>query len=790
MIRCLQCGFENPDDHNFCQKCGSTISGTSPVSDVGDAVNVAFEMPEQIDSSMQQPTVEMDSVASATHHQQEQDAVVTETPHRIYSEWLAVLSPLEDRLRYEVNGESANLAEVTELLQQKLTALQDEGYLDSGQRYRVKECHLKTREFRDGLGLSHLEVVVFDDRPDQPSCLDEILRKHSGVDITYPEAAVHDIKHPLMPPSARESESAESDAPNTDALSMSSSNTTDAVINEEQNSDQESVERIEDSQLNEIGQFDSLLKTGQEFGDELPDVASVYLTIQDQFYPSLPQVHDAWIEDTLSVIIVENRNVFQSLQQALQEPEIKALQVLHWFHEMTELWAVLQPKNYHQSLLDTSNLRVDEDHILCITCLYASLSQDDVSLAAMGKVWLQLIEGSLLRDDVLLINLCDALRQGRITSIDELRFRLEDVAMQLHDEAVDLPRFGLSDDAPHLSTLELERDTIQLEKSTVDSTVSSQPLYSEVKGHSDTVESFPGQDTAEDILDVYPLGDETPTVVLPMRLFHLVDAGITDIGRQRDHNEDYFSIQSETQKHDTPAGRTFEAKGLYVLCDGMGGHAAGEVASAMAVSTLENYFAEVWTDQFPSREDIRTAIQKANQSIYDLNQENACYGSGRMGTTLVMLLVDGIKVAIAHVGDSRLYRFCRRTGLEQITIDHEVGQREIQRGVDPDTAYARPDAYQLTQALGPRDGAFINPDIQTFEVNEDMLFILCSDGLSDNNLLEQYCESHVEPMLSSQVNLYQELHQLIDLANQHNGHDNITAVAVRMKVRPKIQGVE
>jgi protein phosphatase len=151
-----------------------------------------------------------------------------------------------------------------------------------------------------------------------------------------------------------------------------------------------------------------------------------------------------------------------------------------------------------------------------------------------------------------------------------------------------------------------------------------------------------------------------------------------------------------------------------------------------------------------------------------------------------MVLIQDTEVAIAHVGDSRLYRFTRKGKLEQLTTDHEVGQREIQRGVDPELAYSRPDAYQLTQALGPRDEHFVKPDITYLELNEDALLLLCSDGLTDNELLTTYCHSHIEPLLSSQTNLEQGVSQLIDLANQHNGHDNITAVVIRAKVRPNL----
>jgi serine/threonine protein phosphatase PrpC len=273
-----------------------------------------------------------------------------------------------------------------------------------------------------------------------------------------------------------------------------------------------------------------------------------------------------------------------------------------------------------------------------------------------------------------------------------------------------------------------------------------------------------------------------------MQLLSLDDAGCTDIGHQREHNEDSFGIQTQIEKQETPIGRSVKARGLYILCDGMGGHAAGEVASAMAVETLKRYFEDHWQDdQLPTEATIREAIRQANQAIYDVNQKNARSGSGRMGTTLAMILIQNTDAAIAHVGDSRIYRLTRKRGLEQVTVDHEVGQREIQRGVDPAIAYGRPDAYQLTQAIGPRGEQFINPDLEFFELNEDTLFVLCSDGLSDNDLIETHWQTHLAPLLSSRANLDQGILQLIELANEHNGHDNITAILVRVKVRPNFE---
>ena len=285
-------------------------------------------------------------------------------------------------------------------------------------------------------------------------------------------------------------------------------------------------------------------------------------------------------------------------------------------------------------------------------------------------------------------------------------------------------------------------------------------------------------------------GDDSPTVVLPMQLMSMDDAARTDVGQQRNHNEDNFFIGTQVSRQESGQGRLVNAKGLYIICDGMGGHACGEVASAKAVQFLKNFFAERWIDrQLPNEEMIREAVFGANMLLYEANQDSASYGNNRMGTTLVMMLLQDTHLAITHVGDSRVYRYTRKNQLEQLTVDHELGQVEIQRGVDPEVAYATADAYQLTQALGPRDNDYVYPEVQFIDIHEDTLFLLCSDGLSDNELLYEYQDSHVQPLLSSRNNLEAGVVQLIELANEYNGHDNITAIAVRLKVKPNMSGL-
>ncbi|MEQ9671236.1 serine/threonine phosphatase [Coleofasciculus sp. G2-EDA-02] len=483
----------------------------------------------------------------------------------------------------------------------------------------------------------------------------------------------------------------------------------------------------------------------------IPAIAQPYLALKQSHYPTVPEVHDAWQQDNQAVMLIQDRSGWQLLSDLWGSEELSTLQLLYWLDEMARLWQALESWNCCQSLLEINNLRVDEDQVLGLARLYHDPEDEPPTLEDLGQMWRLLFNQSQRTQLTSLGTVFRQMCTQEITTIDQLRSELEAIA-HAEEEAQ-----------------EEQATTVTLDMADYTSEEAMSLLGMSL---GDTVGTY---------------DDGGPTVVLPMQLLSLDDVGCTDIGRQRDHNEDCFGIQAQIKKHETPIGRTLDARGLYILCDGMGGHAAGEVASSMAVEKLEEYFQDHWQEELPTQETIREAVRLTNQEIYDVNQQNARSGSGRMGTTLAMMLVQNTKVAIAHVGDSRLYRLTRKGGLEQLTVDHEVGQREIKRGVEEAIAYSRPDAYQLTQALGPRSDQFVNPDINFLELNEDTLFILCSDGLSDNELIENHWQTHLAPLLSSRANLEQGILQLVDLANEQNGHDNITAILIRVKVRPNFQ---
>ena len=493
--------------------------------------------------------------------------------------------------------------------------------------------------------------------------------------------------------------------------------------------------------------------------DKIPSIAKTYIALQGHQNLGIPLIHDAWQLGNMQVILLEDRSDWLYLIQLWQNDGISLLQIVHYLYNMTQLWDLLASFNCCQSLLDLDNLRVDEDQSLALQRLYldvrkdngVSTKQDIPTIKALGKVWQTLFRESQRTQFGSLLELLADLEAGVVETSEDLRSRLQLISRELQGE------------------LNQNQDNLTVSSSPSENV--SSPTILQL----DELEQSPTQI------------DDIPTVALPMQLASLENAGLTDVGKQREHNEDYFGIETKINKLELPRSKVAGARGLYILCDGMGGHAGGEVASELAVSTLRQYFQEHWkSDELPSEEVIRAGVFQANQAIHNVNQQDARSGVGRMGTTLVLVLIHDTRVAVAHVGDSRLYKVTRKGGLEQITVDHEVGQREISRGVEPSIAYSRPDAYQLTQALGPRDNNFIAPEVQFFEINEDSLFVLTSDGLSDNDLLEKHWQTHLFHLISSEANLEKGVRGLIDLANQYNGHDNITTVLIRAKVRPNL----
>jgi protein phosphatase len=239
--------------------------------------------------------------------------------------------------------------------------------------------------------------------------------------------------------------------------------------------------------------------------------------------------------------------------------------------------------------------------------------------------------------------------------------------------------------------------------------------------------------------------------------------GLTDTGRIRAQNEDSIACVPDA--------------GLVVVADGMGGHQAGEVASKLAAETITRHIINTLTSTdshngFEAKM-ITDAIQLANRAINDLaRQQPECAG---MGSTVVVAVFHGDKLWVGHVGDSRLYRF--RDGLlEQITLDHSVVQELISRGlVTPEEARHAANKNLVTRALGV--DSTVTSDISELALNDDDIYLLCSDGLND-----VLADGDIEMTLTeNKRNIEAAAHQMIDTANERGGPDNISVILVRAK---------
>ena len=276
------------------------------------------------------------------------------------------------------------------------------------------------------------------------------------------------------------------------------------------------------------------------------------------------------------------------------------------------------------------------------------------------------------------------------------------------------------------------------------------------------------------------LNPEIPT----LKLAHLSYAALSDVGKERQHNEDGYRCLSQTMTAERQ-GETaaVSQRGLFILCDGMGGHDGGEVASAMTLDSIAESFKPFWTSGLPGRQSLTEIIAIANQSVYDRNQSELRQAMGRMGTTVVLLVIHNNEVAIAHVGDSRIYKVTA-DGINQITRDHEVANQLIDQGVNAAIALSRADAHHLTQALGPNLSHTLEPSIEFLQLETTTLFLLCSDGLSDNEVIEDHWQKLLLPYLNQDADLQTGVTELVAIANQINGYDNISAILVRCAVNP------
>ncbi|MBA3059019.1 MAG: Stp1/IreP family PP2C-type Ser/Thr phosphatase [Gammaproteobacteria bacterium] len=246
----------------------------------------------------------------------------------------------------------------------------------------------------------------------------------------------------------------------------------------------------------------------------------------------------------------------------------------------------------------------------------------------------------------------------------------------------------------------------------------------------------------------------------------------TDPGRTRDNNEDSVAFDAATN--------------LGVLADGMGGYNAGEIASGMATAYIKSELAR-WlseANQQANAGEVRRAIEicvdNANRAIFGASCSNNQYAG--MGTTLVVGVFQDKRLLLGHVGDSRCYRW-RGTTLLQITKDHSLLQEQIDAGLlTPEQAATAPNKNLVTRALGVDDVVLL--DLNEHQVEPGDIYLMCSDGLSD-----MMQDSAIAEVLQNGTSLALMAAELVTLANENGGRDNITVLLIEASTTPEKRGL-
>lgn len=275
------------------------------------------------------------------------------------------------------------------------------------------------------------------------------------------------------------------------------------------------------------------------------------------------------------------------------------------------------------------------------------------------------------------------------------------------------------------------------------------------------------------------------------RKFKLVT--VTDAGKKRKNNEDACYPPVDSLKEIKSGIDT-----LTIVCDGLGGQEKGEIASSLSIEIIQKQLEKDykktlketlnnkhWTPLIDSQK-IFKAISKANDAINEINNKEKRKDRERMGTTVVMAMAIAHEAYFAYVGDSRIY-WITQDSCHQVTVDDDLATREVRLGYGfYRQLINNPQTGALLQALGMGASRKLKVHIRRFVLDEDSVFLLCSDGLSDFERVEQYWKSEVLPIIKKEIDVEKAAKKILNIGLQTNGHDNITIALLQCSIEPKI----
>lgn len=232
--------------------------------------------------------------------------------------------------------------------------------------------------------------------------------------------------------------------------------------------------------------------------------------------------------------------------------------------------------------------------------------------------------------------------------------------------------------------------------------------------------------------------------------------GVTDVGRNRNTNQDYIFYSEE------PVGMF---PNLFMVADGMGGHKAGDYASSYCVKRFVELANEIKEPHIVLL--MGKIIEKVNEEIYErANQEEQYSG---MGTTIVVAVIEDHTMYVMNIGDSRLYVVGEE--IIQITMDHSYVEELIRKGLDKEIAKNHPYKHQITRAIGAEKK--VKPDFFEVSLKEEEQILLCSDGLT--NMVD---DDEIMEIMQEEDTIEKSVKRLVSQANFYGGRDNISAIVV------------